>query len=381
MSFFLNTTVCGFSLYHILAFFLIYSCLGWCVEVVYAAATTGQLVNRGFLNGPVCPIYGFGMILVLFFLTPLEDDLLLLYLGGVILPSALELVGGWALYKLYRTRWWDYTDKPFNIGGYVCLEFSLMWGVGAMVMVKVIHPTIAALVNIIPPLVGFVLMCLLYAVYAADVVATAIAASDLARELDALEKVADSMHAVSDAMTEILGTTALDMDQKMDESRLQLKLAAAEARDSYDKLSPREAASTLRTRADEARDSYDKLSPREAASTLRTRADEAMEAARRASQTARLNAAEAAKAVKLAAQGKAEQTTAFLQLEQLKEELAARAQVMQARTRRGTHLLGKGRMLRAYPKLKHGQNNRSLSSLLEQLEDEYPDSFNGFGIQ
>ena len=316
MSFFLNTTVCGFSLYHILAFFLIYSCLGWCVEVVYAAATTGQLVNRGFLNGPVCPIYGFGMILVLFFLTPLEDDLLLLYLGGVILPSALELVGGWALYKLYRTRWWDYTDKPFNIGGYVCLEFSLMWGVGAMVMVKVIHPTIAALVNIIPPLVGFVLMCLLYAVYAADVVATAIAASDLARELDALEKVADSMHAVSDAMTELLGTTALDMDQKMDESRLQLKLAA-----------------------------------------------------------------EAARAVKLAAQGKAEQTTAFLQLEQLKEELAARAQVMQARTRRGTHLLGKGRMLRAYPKLKHGQNNRSLSSLLEQLEDEYPDSFNGFGIQ
>lgn len=296
MSFFLNTTVCGFSLYHILAFFLIYSCLGWCVEVVYAAATTGQLVNRGFLNGPVCPIYGFGMILVLFFLTPLEDNLLLLYLGGVILPSALELVGGWALYKLYRTRWWDYTDKPFNIGGYVCLEFSLMWGVGAMVMVKVIHPTIAALVNIIPPLVGFVLMCLLYAVYAADVVATAIAASDLARELDALEKVADSMHAVSDAMTELLGTTALDMDQKMDESRLQLKLAAAEARDSYDKLSPREAASTMRTRA-----------------------DEAMEAARRASQTARLNAAEAAKAVKLAAQGKAEQTTAFLQLEQLKE--------------------------------------------------------------
>ena len=226
-----------------------------------------------------------------------------------------------------------------------------MWGVGAMVMVKVIHPTIAALVNIIPPLVGFVLMCLLYAVYAADVVATAIAASDLARELDALEKVADSMHAVSDAMTELLGTTALDMDQKMDESRLQLKLAAAEARDSYDKLSPREAASTLRTRA-----------------------DEAMEAARRASQTARLNAAEAAKAVKLAAQGKAEQTTAFLQLEQLKEELAARAQVMQAHTRRGTHLLGKGRMLRAYPRLRHGTRQLTLDELRERLKYEHKHS-------
>ena len=358
MSFFVNTMVCGFSLYQILAFFLIYSCLGWCLEVIYAAVSTGQLVNRGFLNGPVCPIYGFGMIIVLFTLSPLADNLLLLYIGGVILPSVLELAGGWALYKLYHTRWWDYSDFPFNIGGYICLEFSLLWGVGTVVVMKAVHPVIAGLVEMVPQMVGFVLMCILYACYAADVVVTAFAASDLARELDALEKVADSMHAVSDAMTELLGTTAMDVDQKMDESRLQLKLAAAEARDSYDKLSPREAASTMRTRA-----------------------DEAMEAARRASQTARLNAAEAAKAVKLAAQGKAEQTTAFLQLEQLKEELAARAQVMQAHTRRGTHLLGKGRMLRAYPKLKHGQNNRSLNSLLEQLEDEYPDSFNGFGIQ
>ena len=266
MSFFLNTAICGFSLYHILAFFLIYSCLGWCLEVVYAAATTGQLVNRGFLNGPVCPIYGFGMILVLFFLTPLEDSLLLLYLGGVLLPSALELVGGWVLYKLYRTRWWDYSDRPFNIGGYICLEFSLLWGVGALLMVKAVHPAIAALVDIVPPLVGFILMCLLYAVYAADVVATGISASDLARELDALEKVADSMHAVSDAMTEILGTTAMDMDQKMDESRLQLKLAAAEARDNYNKLSPREAASTMRARADEAMEAA--APPRLPASTL-----------------------------------------------------------------------------------------------------------------
>ena len=92
VSFLTGTMVCGFSLYHILAYFLIYSCMGWCLEVIYAAATTGQLVNRGFLNGPVCPIYGFGMIIVLFALTPLQHSVLLLYLGGVILPSALELV-------------------------------------------------------------------------------------------------------------------------------------------------------------------------------------------------------------------------------------------------------------------------------------------------
>ena len=307
LSFFVDTTVCGFSLYQVFAYFLIYSCLGWCLEVIYAAVTTGKLVNRGFLNGPVCPIYGFGMVIVLFALTPLSHSLLLLYLGGVILPSALELVGGWALYKLYHTRWWDYSDYPFNIGGYICLEFSLLWGVGT--------------------------------------IATAFAASDLARDLDALEKVADSMHAVSDAMTELLGTNAMAMDQKMDESRLQFKLAAAEARDNAAKLNAREAAAAMRAKA-----------------------DEAMEAAKRASQDAKLNASEAANAVKLAAKGRAERTAELFRLEQLAEELQARSEELRSRTQRTTPHFGKRRMLRAFPKLKHGAQNRSLDTLREQLK-------------
>lgn len=346
VSFLTDTVVCGFSLYHILAYFLIYSCIGWCLEVIYAAATTGQLVNRGFLNGPVCPIYGFGMIIVLFALTPLQHSILLLYIGGVILPSALELVGGWALYKLYHTRWWDYSDYPFNIGGYICLEFSLLWGVGTLIVMKLVHPIIADAVAFIPPLVGLILMFLLYVLYAADTIATAFAASDLARDLDALEKVADSMHAVSDAMTELLGTTAMDVDQKMDESRLQLKLAAAEARDNAAKLSPRDAAAALRAKA-----------------------DEAMEAARKSSQEARLNASEAANAVKLAAKGTAERTAELLRLEQLAEELQARSEEMRARTRSSKYF-GKGRMLRAYPKLRHGEKHRSLDELRERLKYE-----------
>ena len=345
VSFLTDTVVCGFSLYHILAYFLIYSCIGWCLEVIYAAATTGQLVNRGFLNGPVCPIYGFGMVIVLFALTPLQHSILLLYIGGVILPSALELVGGWALYKLYHTRWWDYSDYPFNIGGYICLEFSLLWGVGTLIVMKLVHPIIANAVALIPPLVGLILMFLLYVLYAADTIATAFAASDLARDLDALEKVADSMHAVSDAMTELLGTNAMAMDQKMDESRLQFKLAAAEARDNAAKLNAREAAAAMRAKA-----------------------DEAMEAAKRASQDAKLNASEAANAVKLAAKGRAERTAELFRLEQLAEELQARSEELRSRTQRATPHFGKRRMLRAFPKLKHGAQNRSLDTLREQLK-------------
>ena len=144
-----------------------------------------------------------------------------------------------------------------------------MWGVGTVVVMKAVHPVIAGFVEMVPQMVGFVLMCILYACYAADVVVTAFAASDLARELDALEKVADSMHAVSDAMTELLGTTAMDVDQKMDESRLQLKLAAAEARDNAAKLSPWDAAAALRAKADEAMEAARKSSQEPGSTPLR----------------------------------------------------------------------------------------------------------------
>ena len=352
LSFLLDTTVCGFSLYHVLAFFLIYSSLGWCLEVIYAAATTGKLVNRGFLNGPVCPIYGFGMIIVLFALTPLQDSILLLYIGGVILPSALELVGGWALYKLYHTRWWDYSDFPFNIGGYICLEFCLLWGVGTLVVMRIVHPVIAGIVDLIPAKVGFVLMCVLYAVYAVDVVATAVAASGLAKTLDTMEQLADSIHAVSDAMTQLLGTTTLNADQKLDEQRLQLKLAAAEAREN----------------------APEKRSMQETLAAVRAKADEAMEAAKHASDEARLNAAEAANAAKLAARGTAERAAELLRLEQLADELQARSAEMQAQLLRAPRSIGPRRMLRAYPGLKHGVKKTSLKALRLRLgrrdEDE-----------
>ena len=350
VSFLTGTMVCGFSLYHILAYFLIYSCIGWCLEVIYAAATTGQLVNRGFLNGPVCPIYGFGMIIVLFALTPLQHSVLLLYLGGVILPSALELVGGWALYKVYHTRWWDYSDFPFNIGGYICLEFCLLWGVGTLVVMRIVHPVVADLVALIPPFVGVILMCFLYAVYAVDVVATAIAASALADTLDTMEQLGDSIHAVSDAMTQLLGTTTLTADQKLDEGRLQFKLAAAEARDAAGK----------------------RPSARETMAAIRARTDEAMETARRASETARLNAAEAANAAKLAAQGASERAAkraaALLQLEELSVELQARSDEMRAQMLKKPRVIGQRRMLRAYPKLKHGVKRTSLETLRKKLE-------------
>ena len=159
-------------LYRLLWIFFIYAFLGWCTEVSYAALVTGSFVNRGFLNGPVCPIYGFGVVIVLTCLTPLAGSLPLLFLGSVVLTSALEWLTGFALEKLFHQRWWDYSDEPFNLSGYICLRFAIAWGFACMFVVKLLHPTVLLFIRIVPQVLGVVLLALMGAVMAVDLAAT-----------------------------------------------------------------------------------------------------------------------------------------------------------------------------------------------------------------
>ena len=157
-----------YTIYELLCFFVIYSVLGWCLEVCFCTINTGQFVNRGFLNGPVCPIYGFGMVIVLVALTPLAHSLPVLFVGGALLTSALELAAGWILKKVFHTSWWDYSDVPFNLGGYICLKFSLAWGVAVVAVMKGVQPAVAALVRAVPRTLGIVLLCAAGAAFACD---------------------------------------------------------------------------------------------------------------------------------------------------------------------------------------------------------------------
>ena len=126
------------TIYEVLWIFIVYAVIGWCSEVAYAALDTGKFVNRGFLNGPYCPIYGFGISLVIVVLTPLKENLLILYIGSVILTSVIEYITGYLLEKVFHNKWWDYSDKPYNIKGYICLKFSLFWGFACTFIVLVI---------------------------------------------------------------------------------------------------------------------------------------------------------------------------------------------------------------------------------------------------
>lgn len=129
-------------MYVYLCYFLIYSFLGWCIEVCYAALNTKKFINRGFLNGPYCPIYGAGAVAVMHFICPFKKNLLVLFAVSVILTSAIELFTGFGLEKAFHYRWWDYSEVPFNLGGYICLKFSIIWGFACVFVVEIIHPAV-----------------------------------------------------------------------------------------------------------------------------------------------------------------------------------------------------------------------------------------------
>lgn len=201
-------------LYHLLWFFFVYAFLGWCAEVGYAATKTGKFVNRGFLNGPWCPVYGFGVVIVLGCLEPLSGNLPLLFLGSVALTSALEWLTGFALEKLFHQRWWDYSDEPFNLTGYICLRFSLMWGFACLFVVKLLHPTVVLAVDLLPRPLGWVLLAGLCAALGVDLAATVSAIARLNRRLVLLDELAGRIREASDDLGEDLADRVLDAAER-----------------------------------------------------------------------------------------------------------------------------------------------------------------------
>lgn len=202
---------------YIVSYFFIYSFLGWCTEVVYAAGLTGTFVNRGFLNGPICPIYGFGILLILYLLYPVKDNILYMLLGSLLITSSVELVGGFLLEKIFHQRWWDYSDKPLNLGGYICPLFSLMWGFACLIVVDRIHPLITTLVGWIPQTVSSVLLILFGCLLLTDLTATVKSILKLNKKLEIIDGITAKIRESSDNLGENLANGTIALVQKKED--------------------------------------------------------------------------------------------------------------------------------------------------------------------
>ena len=183
-------------------FFMVYAFLGWAIEVSFQTLTKGVFINRGFLNGPLCPIYGFGMIILLYLLGPISDNLFLLFGASIILTSTLEYITGFILEKLFDEKWWDYSDMPFNIKGYISLSFSILWGLGAVFVIEIIHPFIFRFVSILQNKVGNLLLFVFFLYLIADFLVTLNGILEMNRHFKLLESMADRLKDYSDEIGE-----------------------------------------------------------------------------------------------------------------------------------------------------------------------------------
>ena len=202
------------NIYQAVWIFIIYAFLGWCSEVAFAAVNKGKFVNRGFLNGPVCPIYGVGMLIVVLCLLYLRDRPLLLFLGSALLTTALEFVTGFVLERFFHDKWWDYSDMPFNIKGYVCLKFTILWGLAASFIIGAIHRFIYMLIEKTPFVLGVILLAVFSAAFIADFTVTLTALVKLPKKLKAMAEAERALRAVSDKIGENISDTTIAAKEK-----------------------------------------------------------------------------------------------------------------------------------------------------------------------
>lgn len=199
-------------------YYFFYSALGWVVESLYCSVGERKWVNRGFLTGPLCPIYGAGAVMMAVFLQPLKElplpvsvfgvnfsiTPLLVFVVGMILADIVEFVTSLAMEKLFHARWWDYSDKLFNIQGRICLQHSLYWGTGSVVFTYIVHPFFSTYTEkIFPPTdpnILYVVLLVILFIFVLDIINAVRNAMDIKKVMDKVHKLTDSITGLANAL-------------------------------------------------------------------------------------------------------------------------------------------------------------------------------------
>lgn len=157
--------ICKYFLY-----FIIYSFIGWLLEVICKFFQFKRFINRGFLIGPICPIYGYGVLVIILLIGKDTNDILDVFLKSILVCSLLEYFTSYFMEKLFNARWWDYSSKKFNINGRICLETMLPFGVLGTTVVYLIHPNIIKFINLFSNKVVIIMGIVLFIIYLIDII-------------------------------------------------------------------------------------------------------------------------------------------------------------------------------------------------------------------
>ena len=155
---------------YILFYFFIFAFLGWVLETIYGLFLLGHFTKRGFLYGIACPIYGFGVLFIILLIGNDRNDILSVFLKAILICSVLEYLTSYFMEKLFKARWWDYSDKLFNINGRICLQTMLPFGILGTLVIYIIHPLIVKFIALFNPILIMIIAIILFILYLTDMI-------------------------------------------------------------------------------------------------------------------------------------------------------------------------------------------------------------------
>ena len=152
--------------------FIVYSFLGWSMEVIGKLIEKHKFINRGFLIGPLCPIYGFGCIIIYFLLNRYSNNVFILFVASIFVCSVLEYFTSYFMEKIFKTRWWDYTRRKFNLNGRICLETMIPFGILGCVMILVLNPIVFSFLKLFSKNILIIISIITFIILIVDYVAS-----------------------------------------------------------------------------------------------------------------------------------------------------------------------------------------------------------------
>lgn len=184
--------------------FFIYSFAGWVGEVCKAAIKQKKFVNRGFVNSPLCPIYGFAAALFALFLPELTENLFFLFLAGMVLSTILEYVTGILMEHIFHQKLWDYSEFRFHLDGYICLRYSLMWGVSSVLMMLFVNPFLCKVTGLLPRIASLAVLWTLSVLLFLDFTSTAMTVLGMQAQAKRLAQLTESIQHTSKVLENAL---------------------------------------------------------------------------------------------------------------------------------------------------------------------------------
>ena len=194
-----------FAIYFIL--FFVYSFLGWVVEVINEIVTTKKFVNRGFLIGPYCPIYGFGGLFITVFLQRYKDDFIVLFILSIVICSFIEYFTSFILEKIFDARWWDYTDRKYNLNGRICLETLLPFGLLGLAMIYLINPIIFKIIYKCDDKIINLLFIALFTIFLVDLFVSSVILNKVKKDIKKVDK--DNTEEITKKIKQVLSENFL----------------------------------------------------------------------------------------------------------------------------------------------------------------------------